>query len=375
MTKLTWNVEFNVSGLNVTSKILSMSIRQGREKYLDSYSGGFCTLTIDNRNNFASNFVYGTVIRIQVKEGSGPYITGMYFAVQEVTFDDYPGNTGLPTATIVLADHISRAGRVSTTNYGLPQEGTGAQLSQLAADILPPGLSVSALLGNSTASAITYSGTFTNYMNYLVATERGFIYQVEDILYFVNRNSVSNRIDSSYTYGPTTSSTQIAYQTFERIQNGLQFINNATISSAGVADQTATNTASVTSKGAAFYSSTTVDATTTQALGNANWIVNTFSDPDSLRFTCTFTDLMQLSSVIANWLASTFDSQKFSTTFNYQIPGGALTSIKVLLEGYEINVTPSQTTFTLFLSPLTYYQFFTLDSTTLGILDTSRLGW
>jgi hypothetical protein len=31
--------------------------------------------------------------------------------------------------------------------------------------------------------------------------------------------------------------------------------------------------------------------------------------------------------------------------------------------------------FTLFLSPLTYYQFFTLDSSTLGILDTSRLGW
>jgi hypothetical protein len=27
------------------------------------------------------------------------------------------------------------------------------------------------------------------------------------------------------------------------------------------------------------------------------------------------------------------------------------------------------------LSPLTYYQFFTLDSSTLGILDTSRLGW
>jgi hypothetical protein len=26
-------------------------------------------------------------------------------------------------------------------------------------------------------------------------------------------------------------------------------------------------------------------------------------------------------------------------------------------------------------SPLQYYQFFTLNSSTLGILDTSRLGW
>jgi len=27
------------------------------------------------------------------------------------------------------------------------------------------------------------------------------------------------------------------------------------------------------------------------------------------------------------------------------------------------------------LTPLTYYNFFTLDSATLGILDSSRLGW
>jgi hypothetical protein len=45
------------------------------------------------------------------------------------------------------------------------------------------------------------------------------------------------------------------------------------------------------------------------------------------------------------------------------------------MEGAAINVTPEQTEFSMTFSPLQYYQFFTLNSTILGILNTSRLGW
>jgi hypothetical protein len=57
------------------------------------------------------------------------------------------------------------------------------------------------------------------------------------------------------------------------------------------------------------------------------------------------------------------------------LPGGLSITIPVVIEGHQLSVTPEQAVFTLFLSPLTYYQFFTLNSSTLGILDTSRLGW
>jgi hypothetical protein len=40
-----------------------------------------------------------------------------------------------------------------------------------------------------------------------------------------------------------------------------------------------------------------------------------------------------------------------------------------------MNATTEKTDFTVYFSPLTYYQFFTLNSSELGILDTSRLGW
>jgi hypothetical protein len=57
------------------------------------------------------------------------------------------------------------------------------------------------------------------------------------------------------------------------------------------------------------------------------------------------------------------------------VPGGSLTTIAVVMEGAQINVTPEQTEFRMTFSPLQYYQFFTLNSSTLGILNTSRLGW
>jgi hypothetical protein len=60
----------------------------------------------------------------------------------------------------------------------------------------------------------------------------------------------------------------------------------------------------------------------------------------------------------------------------YRVPGaGSDTTILVAIEGVSINATTDRTTFTVYFSPATYYQFFTLDSSELGILDTSRLGW
>jgi hypothetical protein len=58
------------------------------------------------------------------------------------------------------------------------------------------------------------------------------------------------------------------------------------------------------------------------------------------------------------------------------VPGaGSDTTVQVAIEGVSVNARPEQTLFTVYFSPLTYYQFFTLNSSTLGILDTSRLGW
>jgi hypothetical protein len=137
------------------------------------------------------------------------------------------------------------------------------------------------------------------------------------------------------------------------------------------------NASSVSTYGSSFYSSQTVDYDATQANGNASWIANTLSDPASLRFSCSFSDVAQNQTALDDLISSMFYiiSNNRILTLNYTPPGGVSTAINVVIEGYSFNVTPQQTTVTFDMSPLQYYQFFTLDSTFLGILDTSRLGW
>jgi len=363
-----------------TSDILSASITQGREKYLDSYAGGSITITINNNANLANNLTFNK--KIFVEYGTSPQGYNDIFAVQEITFNDYPGNTGLSTATIFATDALGRSGRYQTTNKALTQQNTTEQMQQFNGSPLPADLFVFAgfSLGSSTASAQTYTGTVLNQINTLQATERGLIRtgrsgtnRTNQIIFPVSRGELNGTLATAISFGRNTSTTVIAYNTFERIQNGSSFINTATILPLGLSEETRSNTTSVTTYGATFYSSETVDYDATQAQGNGDWIVDTFSDINDLRFRIGFTDRMQNSTGYTAFL-NNFPNIAF--TLAYRVPAaGSDTTVNVVLEGWQINITPEQTTYSLSFSPLTYYQFFTLDSSVLGILDTSRLGW
>jgi hypothetical protein len=353
-----------------------MNITVGREKYLDTYSGGQVVLTINNSANYAAGIAYGSIIRVYSGTFPNEYLCDYW--VQEVTYSDYPGNTGLNTATITAVDWISRAGRVQAENYLITQNSTGSQLTQFlqsSGGPLPVDMFITNYGGTSTGATITYTGTVNNYLNLLVATERNYVIIRGSYLFWINRGYVSSLAPIATTIGRTTSSSQIAYQTFERIQNGTQFINTATVSPNGLASQTSTNASSVSTYGPAFYSSSTVDVNTTQASGNASWIANNFSDPTALRFACSLSDVAQNGTALSSWLSQCWGTDNRTVNLAYQVPGGSLTTIAVVMEGAQINVTPEQTEFRMTFSPLQYYQFFTLNSTTLGILNTSRLGW
>ena len=378
MTQIVWSV--TTGGVtDITDKVLSMNFSFGREKYLDTYSGKFLNLTINNASDYASTIAYGTLIEIDFNVAFGGNFS---FWVQEVDYNDAPGGVGLNTATLICADWLSRAGRVQATSYVIPQNQVYEQCIDFNAGAggpLPTDLEFGFGTDNSVSigSAITYTGTVSNYVNLAVTTERGLLISRDDKLTLRSRSTMSSSTPATIQLGRTATATQIGYQSFDRIQNGLQFINNATITSTGVADQTVTNASSVSTYGSSFYSSQTVDYDATQANGNASWIANTFSDPASLRFSCSFTDRAQTQDAIDDLLEEMFNPflLKRTLTLNYLPPGGVSTAINVVVEGYSFNVTPEQTTITFNMSPLQYYQFFTLDSTFLGILDTSRLGW
>lgn len=380
MAQIEWRIYSEAKSAYITSKVLSFDFSFGREKYLDVYSGNLLSLTINNASDYASGISYGSYIRVESWDG-GSKEYNQQFWLQEINYNDYPGNTGLNTATLICADFLSRAGRVQANALSISQTSINQQFGYFnsgSGGPLPSNMILASLpVSNSIASAITYTGTVTNYINYGVVTERGYLYVFDNALRMINRNRVGTYTPVTIQLGRTATAEQIGYQSFDRIQNGLQFINNATISSTGIVDQTVSNLTSVTAYGSTFYSSTTVDYVADQANGNASWIVNNFSDPASLRFSCSFTDRAQNSTAIVSLIHQMFynSGDNRILTLNYLPPGGVLTSLNVVVEGYTFNVTPSETTIIFNMSPLQYYQFFTLDSSTLGILDTSRLGW
>jgi len=376
MARLDWEILYAVYGVSetdVTSQVLSVNFTTGRQKYLDNYSGQSASITIKNDNNQAASYALNRNIVIQIQSTPGNYYYRQHFWIQEITFNDYPGNTGLSTATITAVDWISRSGRMQAVSKSLTQTDTTSQLEQFNWNVggpLTEDMYFEADPGTSIASSQTYTGTVGNQLNLLSVTERSQVWCLQNAIGIIPR---SYPIDAStISFGRTVSSSQISYQDFVRVQNGTNFVNTVTVSPNGLATQTATNSSSVTTYGTSFYSSATVDYTTTQALGNAQWVANTFSDPTDLRFEIVFTDLSQNETPILTFLYEFYMKQY---VLNYQTQGQSATSENVRVEGFNVNITPEQTTFTVYFSPANYYQYFILNSTTLGILDTSRLGW
>ena len=376
MPKISWVLERQTpTAVDVTTSVFSFNYQQGRRNYLDPYSGGILTVTLDNQTNVAQYFGFNDIFIL-----SEP-VTGYEcsFWVQNVVFNDYPGNTGISTVTVSLADVLARNGRNVVDNVSLTQKATITQLEDLwRTNPYQIGNVQNFGIGESDAAAFTYSGSVLNYFNLITSTEKGGVYFTFDDVGLIARNQMTNSV-SGFTFtrnSPTASA--IAYQTLNHNKAGLNFINNVTIAPQGLAEQTATNSASLTAYGNAQETITTVDATTTQALGLAEWLAFSQSDPESESWSIGFIDLVQDQTALDEFLNALFGEGKFNRIWDlvYRVPGaGSDTTESVAIEGINISATPALTTFEVFFSPATYYQFFTLDSTTLGILDTSRLGW
>jgi hypothetical protein len=62
-------------------------------------------------------------------------------------------------------------------------------------------------------------------------------------------------------------------------------------------------------------------------------------------------------------------------TVVYTPPGGSLSQLDMVIEGYTVSAIPGRTEISVSMSPEILYDLFTLDSSAFGILNTNRLGW
>jgi hypothetical protein len=185
--------------------------------------------------------------------------------------------------------------------------------------------------------------------------------------------AVTNAVTLKPDKGASTGDKYVLYQQFKRISAGQNFLNTVTVDPPVVADQTATNAASVTAYGARFNSVTTVNNTVSEAQTRAQWLANSASDPNDLRFEVTFTDVMQVNAGVAS-LVNNY-AQGSIIYLEYVVPGTAVTTTETCsIEGISYSATPSQTVFTLYLSRMSVYAEFILNSAQYGVLNQNRLG-
>jgi hypothetical protein len=371
-----WVFKYGAGSTVFTTDVLSFSGVDGRQNYNDNYAGGSFNITIKNNTNQIANFPRGTKVVIFFTTGN-PAFQG---TVSNIDFNDYPGNTGLSTATITCIDEITRAGKWQLKEFvGYAAAKTVEQAKQTNFSFTgfnTPEVLELGSTGDSNASGVaSYSGTILNRLNLLCQTEKGQLSARDSGIYFANRGAISTSPAPVSLTRSTVSSTTIAYEDFKRIAVGDNFYNQVTATPETVAEQQANNTTSQTAYGVSGYSITTVDASTTQAAGLASWLANMQGDPNTLRYEVTFTDAGNNSTAFTDLLLGLRVFFDVMLSLQWQAQGQSLQTVNTVYEGMSYSGTPSETRITLYLSPNEYYQYFILNDAVNGILNTSRLGW
>lgn len=380
---ITWALSTYPAMVDKISQVRSFTRFRGKQNYLDDYSGTQLVVTISNNNNQIADWPIGQAFLLYYQADA------QVFWVSEVQYDDAPGtntssgtNTN-STATVILDDWMTRAGRIQVTNFALTADLAFRQMYNqftIASGALPADMDwIPTSTSNATAAADTYTGTLAARINTNLKTDftGGQLYLSYNYcglrLGQILGSPVTNAVTLKPDKGASTGDKYVLYQDFRRISAGQNFLNTITVDPPVVANQTATNAASVTFYGTRFNSVTTVNNTVSEAQVRAQWLANSASDPNDLRFEVTFTDVMQSNDGVAK-LLNNYSSGSI-VYLEYVVPGSSVTTTETCsIEGISYSATPSQTTFTLYLSRMAVYAEFILDNAQFGVLNQNRLG-
>lgn len=371
MPKLSWTVgikPFIGATTYYTDSVLSISYMAGRRSYLDQFTGNSIRITLKNQTNVAQYFTFGAVVILN---------DDIQFKVTGVEFQDYPGNTGLSTCTVIASDFLQNSGREILTGTALTAANALAQLdTQVYLGNSEANVSVTG--GVSTADAYTYTGTLIQRFQQTVTLEAtgGVQYNQRNILIAGRGTDQGVYFRSTFTRAASSGS-NISYADIRRIRADLQYANRITVQSDTDPDYTATASGSLP-YGISADSVSIIDTDATNREGLASWLANSRNDPSMESFEIDVIDTSQTSGALTA-ITNIYQDDTAQAKIHdlvYRVPGaGSDTTAVVFLEGTQINVTPTQTRLTYYFSPMTLYQFFLLDNSTQGILDTSRLGW
>jgi len=281
------------------------------------------------------------------------------------TFQPFPL---LDPGSTTVAQVVNRldASKGPDGDYSIGNTITGTILDVISNNILPSGPAV------SWPGLISTSGTTDQYEIYVI--DRG-----------LNRDA-TNRITYSFDEGPgdpTVTGSDIIFNRVDVAYNENDLYNYAKVTSGSVGSVTATeqNTDSINKYGMrAVNAGKTLNRTNTDAGYSAGSWANRYSEhryaPRRLSFSSATINAHGPKGSESN-LADLYDLRYGlwqPCTVTWTPTGGSNTTRNCLITGRDITGTTTDQTITIYLEPLEDFSSFELNSSTLGVLNTNRLG-
>lgn len=407
-----------------TSRVLGFNLTQSARP--QRINGNSAIITLDNNDGALTPnaggtydsvdwFAQGVFIETTVNSGTAQ---GIFYGL----IDDFElaDNGTQSTVTITALDWVAVAGRLppadlsGTSNYNgpgyaatdtlalafgssgsdLPYLGTSGTLynRELVADdngdvIVAVNMVGDQYVSDTIVNEIMPTDLCAMYGGKIYYSGAGFdsaVYQPITIGNKLTREATLSAVDTynEFTFvGDTPTAGELPIADVVTGYNTEDLVNVVNSTRSGGTKQTATNTSSVSNYGSRTYETSNNAAyTDTDALNGATNIVNRRS---TTRFTAQ--QLYFDSALLADTPAGSATQLEILLANNTALwqpatisytPAGAASQISetVLIYGRQIRAIPGRTSFVLELLPAADYQSFKLDSSTLGVLDTNRLG-
>jgi hypothetical protein len=344
MSAVDWDI--TIGATSYTSITQSLSFSVGRSSWFDTPTGNNCTLTVRNNTGQAATIAEGDQIII----GNDLSAIEMYFYVVEVTYQDDIA-VGAYTATITGTDalgmmslfYVNDDPVIGYTN-AIYQAGL---LAQEVYPFEPPYPPATAINGRATVSDAFDPTTIGQRVVELLLTE-----------------------NSTYYYDGATLE-KLVYDGLTRKLPNANYPNVVNLTSTTVGTTQAVSASNYERN----YNRQVLFNNTAQQQAQTDYYANVFAE-EELYADVRFNDNAQTDTRMTEFLDELSAMSGKTTTLTYYSPYyGTNTTVTMVVEGATVSAIPGRTEFTVYLSPVTIYDLFTLNSSTFGILNTNRLGW
>lgn len=352
-----WTLQFLRAGTwRTMEKVTNASFTQGRQNTLNQYNGGSGVITAQNPSAWTYTPQLGDAFRAKITYGGIDYYQ-FYGQIKDFRIA-YGPVQAMDEATIEVEDYVAAAGRVQLVALSVAQAKSGDQWVAAGGGswtYVPEG-------GTSICSAQTFTGAQLEYFNKILFTENGRTdYSPVLGTMMLGRDYYQTQQGSGFTDG-VLGANQLRYDSIQFGAMSDYYVTKVVVEPSGLAAQTA-------GTGTRGINVQTLDYTTTQALNNAQYILNKYATAQNVPSVISATDQQQDYAVLhlINQ-AFTCISQKQTVTFRG-------TTYNVILEGSTVTITPQQTRFTFYVSPADLNPYLVLNDTVYGKLDTGKLGF